>query len=135
MPWTSACSATFSSSPKNCTSPAPRRGLAFSRPRSASRSSCSKRTLGAQLFRRKPRGVELTEAGLALRNEAASIFASVERAVDTVVRVSRGEQGDIRIGLTTSACFHPLPPQRDPLVPARQSAGEDRSSSKTARPG
>ena len=69
------------------------------------------RTLGAQLFRRKPRGVELTEAGLALRNEAASIFASVERAVDTVVRVSRGEQGEIRIGLTTSACFHPLPPQ------------------------
>lgn len=69
------------------------------------------RTLGAQLFRRKPRGVELTEAGLALRNEAASIFASVERAVDTVVRVSRGEHGDIRIGLTTSACFHPFPPQ------------------------
>jgi DNA-binding transcriptional LysR family regulator len=69
------------------------------------------RTLGAQLFRRKPRGVELTEAGIALRNEAASIFASVERAVDTVVRVSRGEQGEIRIGLTTSACFHPLPPQ------------------------
>lgn len=69
------------------------------------------RTLGAQLFRRKPRGVELTEAGLALRNEAALIFASVERAVDTVVRVSRGEQGDIRIGLTTSACFHPFPPR------------------------
>jgi DNA-binding transcriptional LysR family regulator len=69
------------------------------------------RTLGAQLFRRKPRGVELTEAGSALRNEAASIFASVERAVDTVVRASRGEQGEIRIGLTTSACFHPLPPQ------------------------
>jgi DNA-binding transcriptional LysR family regulator len=69
------------------------------------------RTLGAQLFRRKPRGVELTEAGLALRNEAAAIFASVERAVDTVVRVSRGEHGDIRIGLTTSACFHPFPPQ------------------------
>src|SRR3954467_6947864 len=69
------------------------------------------RTLGAQLFRRKPRGVELTEAGIALRNEAASIFASVERAVDTVVRVSRGEHGEIRIGLTTSACFHPLPPQ------------------------
>jgi DNA-binding transcriptional LysR family regulator len=69
------------------------------------------KNLGVQLFRRKPRGVELTEAGLALRNEAASIFASVERAVDTVVRVSRGEQGDIRIGLTTSACFHPLPPR------------------------
>lgn len=68
-------------------------------------------SLGAQLFRRKPRGVELTEAGVALRDEAASIFASVERAVDTVGRVSRGQQGDIRIGLTTSACFHPLPPK------------------------
>ena len=69
------------------------------------------RTLGAQLFRRKPRGVELTEAGLALRKEAASIFASIDRAVDTVGRVSRGEHGEIRIGLTTSACFHPFPPQ------------------------
>jgi DNA-binding transcriptional LysR family regulator len=64
-------------------------------------------SLGAQLFRRKPRGVELTEAGVSLRDEAASIFASV----DTVARVSRGQQGDIRIGLTTSACFHPLPPK------------------------
>lgn len=69
------------------------------------------RRLGAQLFRRKPRGVELTEAGLALRKEAASILVSVDRAVDTVSRVSRGEQGEIRIGLTTSACFHPFPPQ------------------------
>jgi DNA-binding transcriptional LysR family regulator len=69
------------------------------------------RTLGAQLFRRKPRGVELTEAGLALRSEATSIFASVGRAVDTVIRAARGEQGEIRIGLTTSAGFHPLPPQ------------------------
>jgi DNA-binding transcriptional LysR family regulator len=69
------------------------------------------RTLGAQLFRRRPRGVELTEAGLALREEAASIFASVDRAVDATRRVSRGEQGQIRVGLTTSACFHPFPPQ------------------------
>jgi len=68
-------------------------------------------SLGAQLFRRKPRGVELTEAGVALRDAAASILASVDRAVDTVSRVSRGELGDIRIGLTTSACFHPFPPQ------------------------
>ena len=68
-------------------------------------------SLGAQLFRRRPRGVELTEAGVALRDEAASIFASIDRAVDTVSRASRGELGDIRIGLTTSACFHPFPPQ------------------------
>src|SRR3954467_913467 len=77
--------------------------------------------LGAQLFRRKPRGVELTEAGLALRNEAASIFASVDRAVYTVVRVSRGEQGDIRhraddLGVLSSASA-----ARDPRVPTRQS--------------
>jgi DNA-binding transcriptional LysR family regulator len=69
------------------------------------------RMLGAQLFHRKPRGVELTEAGVALRKEAAAIFASVDRAVDTTRLVSRGEQGQIRVGLTTSACFHPFPPQ------------------------
>jgi DNA-binding transcriptional LysR family regulator len=69
------------------------------------------RTLGAQLFHRKPRGVELTEAGVALRREAAAILASVDRAVDTTRRVSRGEQGQIRVGLTTSACFHPFPPR------------------------
>jgi DNA-binding transcriptional LysR family regulator len=69
------------------------------------------RTLGAQLFHRKPRGVELTAAGVALRREAAAILASVDRAVDTTRRVSRGEQGQIRIGLTTSACFHPFPPR------------------------
>ena len=69
------------------------------------------RTLGAQLFKRKPRGVELTEAGAALRKEAAAILASVDRAVDTTRRVARGEQGQIRVGLTTSACFHPFPPQ------------------------
>ena len=73
------------------------------------------KNLGAQLFWRKPRGVELTEAGLALRNEAAAIFASVDRAVDTVVRVSRGEQGDIRIGLTTSKNHRDV----DRLVPRR----------------
>ena len=91
------------------------------------------RTLGAQLFRRKPRGVELTEAGLALRKEAATIFASVDRAVDTVGRVARGEQGEIRIGLTTSACFHPFPPQaiRPGGAPIRKSTS---SSNRTARP-
>jgi len=76
------------------------------------------------------RGVELTEAGIALRNEAASIFASIERAVDTVVRGVAREHGEIRIGLTTSACFHPLPPQANPVVPARQSTGEDRVRAK-----
>src|SRR3981081_1568217 len=69
------------------------------------------RTLGVQLFRRKPRGVELTEAGDALRKEAGSVVAGGDRAVDTVSRVSRGEHGEIRIGLTTSACFHPFPPR------------------------
>lgn len=69
------------------------------------------RELGAVLFRRKPRGVELTEAGVALQAEAIAILASVERAVATTQRVARGEQGAIRIGLTTSACFHPFPPR------------------------
>src|SRR4051812_33218608 len=59
--------------------------------------------LGAQLLRRKPRGVELTEAGATLRSEALSILSSVDQAMTTTRRVARGEKGDIRIGLTTSA--------------------------------
>lgn len=69
------------------------------------------RELNAQLFRRKPRGVELTAAGQALRKEALAILESVELAVSTTQRVARGEAGSLRIGLTTSACFHPFPSQ------------------------
>jgi DNA-binding transcriptional LysR family regulator len=67
--------------------------------------------LGVQLFHRRARGVELTDAGRAFQHEVRSILASVDRATATTRRVARGEQGAIRVGLTTSACFHAFAPR------------------------
>jgi DNA-binding transcriptional LysR family regulator len=64
------------------------------------------RELGTRLFQRRPRGIELTEAGRALQREAREIVSRVDRAAALVQRVTRGEQGLLRIGLTSSACFH-----------------------------
>jgi DNA-binding transcriptional LysR family regulator len=67
--------------------------------------------LGVQLFVRKPRGMQLTDAGRAFHAEALTILRQMERAGDVARRVARGEQGTLRIGLTSSSCFHPLVPQ------------------------
>ncbi|HEX9464248.1 MAG TPA: LysR family transcriptional regulator [Alphaproteobacteria bacterium] len=64
--------------------------------------------LDVQLFRRKPRGVELTEAGRALLDDARAVLSQVEHAVATARRTARGEQGRIAVGFTSSASFHPL---------------------------
>lgn len=69
------------------------------------------RELDAQLFRRKPRGVELTPAGRALLDEARAILARAEEAVATTRRAARGETGRIGIGFTSSASFHPFVPR------------------------
>src|SRR5437868_11075142 len=53
--------------------------------------------LDVQLFRRKPRGVELTQAGEALLTEARGILDRVEHAAAAARRTGRGEAG--RIGL------------------------------------
>jgi DNA-binding transcriptional LysR family regulator len=69
------------------------------------------RELGVQLFRRKPRGVELTEAGRALLDDARPILAHVDHAFATTQRTARGEQGRIAVGFTSSAPFHPFVPR------------------------
>jgi DNA-binding transcriptional LysR family regulator len=69
------------------------------------------RELGVQLFRRKPRGVELTDAGRAMLADARSILAHVDHALATTRRTARGEQGTIAIGFTSSAPFHPFVPR------------------------
>ena len=66
------------------------------------------RELDVQLLRRKPRGVELTEAGAALLDDARAILARVDLAVATARRTARGEQGRISVGFTSSAPFHPF---------------------------
>lgn len=66
--------------------------------------------LGAALLRRLPRGVELTDAGQALLEEARTVLARAERIADTVQRAARGEQGRLVIGFTSSAALHPFVP-------------------------
>lgn len=67
--------------------------------------------LGVQLFRRKPRGVELTDAGAAFLERARAILDQVERAFATTRRTARGEQGRVVVGFTSSAPFHPFVPR------------------------
>ena len=67
--------------------------------------------LEVQLFRRLPRGVELTQAGEALLAEARVILDPVEHAASAARRAARGEAGRIGLGFTSSASFHPLVPR------------------------
>lgn len=64
--------------------------------------------VGAALFRRLPRGVELTEAGRAFTEKARAILQDVDLAIEAARRAARGEQGNLAIGFTSSAAFHPF---------------------------
>lgn len=67
--------------------------------------------LQVQLLRRKPRGIELTQAGEALFAEARTILRQVEHATAATRRTARGEAGRIGLGFTSSASFHPFVPR------------------------
>jgi DNA-binding transcriptional LysR family regulator len=55
--------------------------------------------VGAQLFIRDRRHVELTDVGLALLPEARIAISAFEHALETAGRASRGEVGTIRIAM------------------------------------
>lgn len=69
------------------------------------------RELDVQLFKRKPRGVELTDTGTAFLERARAILDQVDRAFATARRTARGEQGRVVVGFTGSAPFHPFVPR------------------------
>jgi len=69
------------------------------------------RELDVQLLRRKPRGVELTDAGRALLADARAMCAQLDRAIDATKRAARGEQGRLCVALTSTTPFHPLVPR------------------------
>jgi DNA-binding transcriptional LysR family regulator len=69
------------------------------------------RELDVQLFRRKSRGVELTDAGRAFLNDALATLARLDRGIETTRRTARGEQGRICLGVTQSSPFHPFVPR------------------------
>jgi DNA-binding transcriptional LysR family regulator len=65
--------------------------------------------LGARLFRRTKRRVELTPAGQAVLMEARQTLAQAERTVRAARRAERGELGELVVGYVTSASYEPLP--------------------------
>jgi DNA-binding transcriptional LysR family regulator len=67
--------------------------------------------LGAQLFERNNRRVELTAAGKALLPEARALLAQAERAGVVTARAQLGEIGELRVGFTSSAAFSAVMPQ------------------------
>lgn len=69
------------------------------------------RELDVQLFRRKARGVELTDAGHAFLEDARAMLGLLGRAFETTRRTARGEQGRLCIGVTSTAPLHPLVPR------------------------
>ncbi|WP_086644262.1 LysR substrate-binding domain-containing protein [Acetobacter sp. DsW_063] len=61
--------------------------------------------LGVRLFHRRKRGIDLTEAGTAYREEARKLLAAHKHAADVARRVARGELGSLAVGYITSAMF------------------------------
>ena len=64
-----------------------------------------------QLFRRVPRGVELTDAGRTFLDGARATFANLDRTLESARRTARGEEGRISMAFTSSTAFHPLVPR------------------------
>ena len=69
------------------------------------------RELDVQLFRRKARGVELTDAGRTLLNDARAMLVHLDHSLESTRRAARGEQGQLSIGYTSAAACHPLVPR------------------------
>lgn len=61
------------------------------------------REIGARLFERVSRGVELTPAGRAFLPEARLTLAQAERAQRTAQRAANGETGRLRVGFVEAA--------------------------------
>src|SRR5262249_6189023 len=69
------------------------------------------RELNVQLFRRKPRGVELTEAGQTFLQHARNITVNLDQAFEATRRTARGEQGQLRVGVTPTIPFNAFVPR------------------------
>jgi DNA-binding transcriptional LysR family regulator len=67
--------------------------------------------LGARLFERTNRRVELSEAGRLFLDEARLVLAQVDKAADVARRAQLGQLGELKIGFTASAPFTSSIPQ------------------------
>ena len=66
--------------------------------------------LGVALFERSRRAVSLTAAGKRFHADAMRILASLSDAAAAARRTAKGEEGQLRIGLTPSAAFNRVVP-------------------------
>jgi len=66
--------------------------------------------LGVQLFLRESRRIQLSPAGRVFLTDAQAILASAEQAILRVQRFELGEEGNLRLGFTSSASLHQMTP-------------------------
>jgi DNA-binding transcriptional LysR family regulator len=65
--------------------------------------------LGVALFTRTPRGMELTQAGEALYQDACSVNLLLEQAAERTRRTAQGERGTLDIGVFGSSLLQAVP--------------------------
>lgn len=85
--------------------------LGMQQPPLSQRIKAIERELDVQLFHRRARGVELTDAGRAFLDNARTVLAQLDHAFETTRRTARGEEGRISIGIVPASPFHPLVPR------------------------
>ena len=85
--------------------------LGISQPPLSQQIQALEQELGARLFERNNRRVELSEAGRLFLEEARLVLAQVEKAADVARRAQLGELGEMKIGFTSSAPFTSRIPQ------------------------
>ncbi|MBJ9986286.1 LysR family transcriptional regulator [Acinetobacter sp. S40] len=66
--------------------------------------------LDSQLLKRLPRGVEATEAGKVLYQEALTILAHAQSIPRRVQNIAQGKEGQLNVGFTHSVGLHPFLP-------------------------
>lgn len=66
-------------------------------------------SIGAPLFYRTPKGVELTEVGKVLLHEAPNLLDVAQRTKERVQRSAQGLVGRLDIGLFTASVLHAIP--------------------------
>ncbi|MPQ66975.1 MULTISPECIES: LysR family transcriptional regulator [unclassified Pseudomonas] len=85
--------------------------LGISQPPLSQQIQALEQELGARLFDRTNRRVELSEAGRLFLQEARLVLAQVDKAADVARRAQLGELGELKIGFTSSAPFNSTIPQ------------------------
>jgi len=85
--------------------------LGMQQPPLSQRIKAMERELDVQLFHRRARGVELTDAGRAFFNNARAVLAQLDHTFEATRRTARGEEGRISIGIVPTSPFHPFVPR------------------------